>query len=226
MHVESKQVVSPGELLCEGDCLAGENTFRDKDRVYASHVGVVDFNEKRVSVIPLKSPYLPHSEDIVIGRIVDLLMSGWMVDIRAPYPAILPASEVTGQERGRPVSDLSSLLNVGDLVISKVLEFDRTRDPLITLKGPGLGRVTTGKIIELSSVKIPRLIGRQGSMVELLKKETNSHILVGQNGIVLVSSNSPEGERVAVAAINMIEREAHTQGLTDRIKAMLAKEMR
>jgi exosome complex component RRP4 len=226
MHVESKQLVSPGELLCEGDCLAGENTFREKDRVYASHIGVVDFNEKRVSVIPLKGPYLPHPEDIVIGRIVDLLMSGWMADIRAPYPAVLPASEATGQERGRPVSDLSSVLNVGDLVISKVLEFDRTRDPLITLKGPGLGRVTTGKIVELSPVKIPRLIGRQGSMVEMLKKETNSHILVGQNGIVLVSSDSPAGERTAIRAINMIEREAHTQGLTDRIKAMIAKEMR
>jgi exosome complex component RRP4 len=222
-QVQNKQLVSPGELLCEGDYLVGENTFRDVDKVYSSQVGVVDFSEKRVSVIRIKGPYLPRPDDLVIGRIIDILMSGWLVDIHAPYPALLPASEVSSQN-GRQVSDLSTILRVGDLVISNVLEFDRTRDPLITAKGPGLGRVSTGKTVEISSAKIPRLIGRNGSMVDLLKKETKSHILVGQNGIVLVSSESPEGERAAISAIKMIEREAHTQGLTDRVKALFQKE--
>ncbi len=224
MHVQDKQLVSPGELLCEGDCLAGRSTFREQGRLYSSHIGVVDFVEKRVSVIPLKVPYLPHPDDLVISRIIDVLMSGWLADIRAPYPALLPASEVTGQSAGDRISDLSTILNVGDLVISKVLEFDRTRDPLITAKGLGLGKVATGKLVELSPAKIPRLIGRNGSMVAMLKQATKSNILVGQNGVVLVSSDSPEGERVAVSAINMIEREAHTEGLTDRVKAMLEKE--
>jgi len=67
------------------------------------------------------------------------------------------------------------------------------------------------------------VVGRQGSMLELLRKETKSHILVGQNGIILVSSESPEGEQAAITAIRMIEREAHTRGLTDRIKIMLVK---
>ncbi len=209
--------------MCEGDCIVGENTFKEMDRVYSSQVGVVDFSEKRVSVIRIKGPYMPHPDDLVIGRIIDILMSGWLVDIHAPYPALLPASEVLSHT-GREASDLSAILSVGDLVISKVLEFDRTRDPLITTKGPGLGRVTTGKTVEISAAKIPRLIGRNGSMVDLLKQETKSHILVGQNGVVLVASESLEGERVAVSVIKMIEREAHTQGLTDRVKALLQKE--
>jgi len=48
-------------------------------------------------------------------------------------------------------------------------------------------------------------------------------ITVGQNGLVLVWGKSPDAERLAVEAIYMVEREAHTRGLTDRIKEMISK---
>lgn len=226
MFVEKKQLVAPGEILAEGKYLSGENTHREGERIYSSRVGVVEIVGDRLTVIPLEGRYIPHVGDVVIGRIVDIGMSGWFVDIEAPYPALLPASETFAHRGHRVRMDLTKVFSVGDLVVSEVLAFDRTRDPLITAKKPGLGKVTSGRIIELSPTKVPRLIGRKGSMISLLKKETGANIIVGQNGIILVSGKSPESENAAIEAIRMIEREAHTRGLTDRIQTVLQAKMK
>jgi exosome complex component RRP4 len=219
---EPKQVVAPGELLAEGDHLLGDNAFRIGTQIYSACIGILEVDGNRVFVVPLKGNYFPRSGDLVAGRVVDIGLSGWSVDIRAPYEAMLPASETPGP-RGPRRRDLSTSYDVGDIVLAEVLAFDRTRDPLLTVKGPGLGKVSTGRVVEISAAKIPRLIGRKGSMISMLKKETDCQITVGQNGVVLVWGKSPQSERVAVEAIYMVEREAHTRGLTDRIREMISK---
>ena len=219
---EPKQVVAPGELLAEGDHVLGDNSFRAGTRIFSACVGIFEVDGNRVTVVPLKGGYFPRVGDLVGGRIVDIGLSGWTVDIRGPYEAMLPASETPGP-RGPRRRDLSESFDVGDMVLCQVLAFDRTRDPLLTTKGPGLGKIGTGRVVEISAAKIPRLIGRKGSMISMLKQETNCQITVGQNGVVMVWGKSSENERVAVEAIYMVEREAHTRGLTDRIREMIAK---
>ena len=182
----------------------------------------MELDGNRVFVVPLKGGYIPRAGDLVAGRIVDIGLSGWTVDIRAPYEAMLPASETPGP-RGPRRRDLSESFEVGDVVLAEILAFDRTRDPLLTAKGPGLGKVATGRVVEISAAKVPRLIGRKGSMISMLKKETDCQITVGQNGVVLVWGKSPESEKLAVEAIYMVEREAHTRGLTDRIREMISR---
>jgi exosome complex component RRP4 len=70
------------------------------------------------------------------------------------------------------------------------------------------------------------MIGKKGSMITMLKKETGTDIVPGQNGVVLVTGGNPDQERTAVDAVYMIEREAHTAGLTDRVKAMIQERMK
>jgi len=122
--------------------------------------------------------------------------------------------------------DLGHLFGVGDLVLAQVIAFDRTRDPLLTTKGRGLGKVTSGRVARISPAKIPRIIGKQGSMITMLKNETLTDIVPGQNGVVLAIGKNPDQERIAVEALYMIEREAHTSGLTDRVRAMILEEMK
>jgi len=129
-----------------------------------------------------------------------------------------------GREGGR--RDLSEIYGVGDLVLAQVIAFDRTRDPLLTTKGRGLGKITSGRIARISASKIPRIIGKQGSMITMLKKETGTDIVPGQNGIVLATGRNPDQERVAVEALYMIEREAHTTGLTDQVKMFIQERMK
>lgn len=226
IYAERKSLVAPGELLAEGAYFAGENTYREGNRIFASRVGLADSVGNKIMVVPLKGCYIPRVEDFVIGRIVDTGMSGWSVDIDAPYPAMLPASEtMSGSRFPRERKDLSRIYNVGDLVMATVIAFDRTRDPLLSARDRGLGKVSSGRIVRITPAKIPRIIGKKGSMISMLKKETACEIIVGQNGVVLVSGGKPENERVAVEALYMIEREAHKHGLTDRVKEMIAKEL-
>ena len=220
--VEANQVVAPGELLADGDHILGENAYRIGTQIFSACVGLLEVDGNRVLVVPFKGGYLPHEGDLVVGRIIDIGLSGWSIDILAPYQSMLPASETPGS-RGARRRDLSEILEVGDMVLAQVLAFDRTRDPLLTIKGPGLGKISNGRVVQISAAKIPRLIGRKGSMISMLKRETGCQITVGQNGIALVWGKSPEAEELAVEAIYMVEREAHTRGLTDRIREMIAK---
>src|SRR3989442_11989281 len=98
---------------------------------------------------------------------------------------MLPASETPGP-RGPRRRDLSESFDVGDMALSQVLAFDRTRIPLLTVKGPGLCKISTGRVVEISAAKIPRLIGRKGSIISMLKRETGCQITGGQNGVVMV----------------------------------------
>ena len=121
---------------------------------------------------------------------------------------------------------MAHVYGVGDLVIAQVINFDRTRDPLLTTKGRGLGKVTSGRVARISPAKIPRIIGKKGSMITMLKKETGVDIIPGQNGVILAAGRGPDHETIAVEAVYMIEREAHTSGLTDRVKAMIQEKMK
>lgn len=220
---ENRQLVTPGDLLAEDDYIAGENTFKEDDKIYATRVGLVNFEDRRIYVVALKSFYLPKVEDLVIGKVVEVGLGGWILDIRAPYLAMLRASDVLDRPFKPQRNDLPSIFDVGDLVLSKIVSYDRTRDPLLTVREPGLGKITRGQVIEVTPTKIPRLIGRKGSMINMLKRETGCQITVGQNGLTLVSGKTPE-EELAIMAIRKIEQEAHTSGLTDRVAEMIRKE--
>lgn len=217
-------MVIPGELIAEGDYSAGDNTYREEDRVYASRIGLARYVGKRVDVVALKGCYVPSVGDLVIGKVIDVELNGWLVDINAPYNAYLSASDAFERPFNPRRDELTRMFNIGDLLLAKVLAFDRTRDPVLSIRGPKLGKITHGRVIKITPTKIPRLIGRKGSMINLLKKQTGSHIVVGQNGLILISSKKPEGEALAIQAIRTIETEAHTSGLTDRIGELIKRD--
>jgi exosome complex component RRP4 len=61
-------------------------------------------------------------------------------------------------------------------------------------------------------------------MIQLLKNMTNAQILVGQNGRIVIIASKLETENLVERAIRKIEAEAHTSGLTDRIREYLENE--
>ncbi len=223
---ENRQIVTPGDLIAEGEYLAGENAYRENDKVFAARVGLVEYDNKKINVVALKAFYIPRMGDLVIGTIVEVGFTGWTVDINAPYPAMLRASEVLSRPFKPQKDDLPQVLDVGDLIVAKIDSYDRTHDPQLAVGEPGLGKITRGQILRVTPTKIPRIIGRKGSMISMIKEQTGCHIILGLNGLVLVTGKSLEDERLAATAIRRIEEESHTSGLTDRITQMLKDKTR
>lgn len=218
---EERKLVFPGELLAEGDFSVGANVFREGGRLYAGRIGLAVQEDHMVSVIALRGVYEPKVGDVVLGKVIDLGGSSWFVDIGCPYTGVLNASDVYGRGFSPQTDDLSNALAIGDMVIAEVLQFDRTRGPFLTTRGPGLGKITRGRIEKVTPAKIPRLIGKKGSMISLLRGETGCDLTVGKNGWVLVAGKSAEDEELVGMAIRKIEREAHVPGLTDRMAEFL-----
>ncbi|MEM2911637.1 MAG: exosome complex RNA-binding protein Rrp4 [Candidatus Bathyarchaeia archaeon] len=221
---ERRQLVTPGDLLAEGDYIAGENTYKENDKIYAARTGLVEYEERKVSVVALRAFYIPKVGDTVIGTVVEVGFSGWTVDINSPYVAILKATDVLSRPFKPQKNDLTQVLDVGDLVVAKIVAYDRTHDPQLTVNEPGLGKITKGQIVKITPTKIPRVIGKKGSMISLIKQETGCHIILGHNGVILITGKSLEDEELAMMAIRKIDEESHTTGLTDRISQLIKKE--
>jgi exosome complex component RRP4 len=218
---EKKQLVTPGELLAEGDYLTGENTYLEQNKIYASRIGLVDTDNKKVNVVALRAFYVPKMGDIIIGSVVEVGFNGWTVDIKSPYTALLRASDVLSRPFKPQNDELSQVLNAGDLIVAKIASYDRAHDPQLTVGEPGLGKITRGQILHVTPTKIPRIIGRKGSMISMIKQETGCQIILGLNGVILVTGKTSEDEELAITAIKKIEEESHISGLTDRITQLL-----
>jgi len=221
---ENKQLVIPGDLLAEGEYFAGNNTYKEENKIYASRIGLAEVANKRVNIVALRAFYFPKPGDVVIGTVKEVGFSGWTINIKSPYTAILRASDVLSRSFKPQNDELSQVLSAGDLIVAKVASYDRFHDPQLTVGEPGLGKITKGQIMNVTPTKIPRVIGRQGSMISMIKNETGCQIILGLNGIILITGKTPINEELAMAAINKIEEESHTSGLTDRITKFLKEE--
>ena len=182
IYVKEKDLVVPGEILAEDDYYAGRGTFQENGKVCSNLLGLVSLRNKKISVIPLKSKYLPKKGDVVIGKIDDVRFSMWGVDINSPYPGILPASEVFGRDK----KDLSRVFDIGDVLFLRIVDVDEVKKVKLGLKGRGMGKFKGGIIVDIAPTKVPRLIGKKGSMINMIKDKTGCKIVVGQNGLVWV----------------------------------------
>ncbi|WP_407375689.1 exosome complex RNA-binding protein Rrp4 [Methanobrevibacter sp.] len=216
IYVENKDLVIPGQVLADDEYYSGRGTFKENGKVCSSLIGLVSLRNKKIRVIPLKSKYVPKKGDVVIGKINDVRFSMWDVDINSPYSGILPAFEVFGREK----KELNKVYDVGDVLFLRVVDVDEIKKAKLGLKGRGMGKFKGGIIVDIAPTKVPRLIGKKGSMINMIKDKTNCKIVVGQNGLVWVKGDE-DMEQLTKNIIHLIEAEAHTSGLTNKIKNKL-----
>ena len=221
MSNERKKHVIPGEIITSGPYRAEQNTIQIGNDILATMVGLSDIHDGSVRVIPLTGGYLPKDDDLVIGKVISHTSLSWTVDINSCYVGMLPASDVFGRDYSSSSDDMNSKLTTGELIAARIVNFDKTRDPLITISGRELGKIDSGELVKISSNKVPRLIGKRGSMIQMIESSTNSQVTIGQNGMLVVSSDDPNGLLKAIHAIELVEEQAHVANLTDQIKEML-----
>lgn len=218
---ENRDFVVPGtEIVKSMDYVPGRNCFREGESIVAKRLGLVSIDGRVASVIPLSGIYSPRAGDMVIGRISDIQPSGWIIDVNASFDAYMPLSNVnefidTKKQR------LDSYYAIGDIIYGKIAMVNG--DSIhVSMQDPRARKLHEGRIIKISSTKVPRLIGKGGSMINLIKQGTNSRIRVGQNGYVCIE----EGDvNLAIKAIQIIEEKSHSEGLTEQISGLLKVEV-
>lgn len=226
MHVEEREFVVPGQLLAEGDYILGDGVFQDNGSIRASQMGLADKRGDKIRVIPLEGRYTPKEGDKVIGIVVDDYYAGWMLDISAPYQGNLSVSSLVQRKVDLDKHSLDEFLEIGETVEAKITEVDELMNITLEVTDDERGKISGGRLIEINPSRIPRVIGRKGSMISILQEVGNCDLSVGQNGRIMVWGDSKKDTNRVIEAIFTIEKKAHTSGLTDRIREFLEKDQK
>ncbi|PBO84170.1 MAG: RNA-binding protein [Thaumarchaeota archaeon] len=221
--VDKRKYVIPGDVITTGPFRPEQNVMLVGEKIIATAVGISEIYDDSVKVIPLTGKYIPKIDDLVIAKVNSHTSLSWELDINSCYVGFLPAQDVFGRDFSAHADELASKLKTGDLVAARIANFDRTRDPLVTISDRDLGKIDSGILIAISPSKVPRLIGKRGSMIQMIEQATNAAVTIGQNGWVVVSCDTPEGLLKAKIAIEMVNEKAHVANLTDQVKEMLDK---
>ena len=223
MTEDKRDIVIPSQYIGEVSKLkAGRGTFIENGKIYAEKLGILSKNSDYINIIPLKGRYDPIEGDFIIGIVQEAMSSSWLVDINAPYPALLHVNEVPWDV---DFGETEKYLNHGDSIMAKVLEVNIEKKLQISLKDRNLYKIKGGYITYIEPVKVPRLIGKKGSMISLLKKYSNCRIFIGKNGRIWIDGKDENIEKI-IHAINIIENESISFGLTDKIKNLLKNNTR
>ena len=214
-----RKLVIPGETIVSGDdYLPGDFTRKEGDDIIATRYGLAETSGRVVKIIPVSGVFEPRRGNTIIGRVADINFSGWSIEIGGPYSAFLPLAECP---RFINRNNIEEFANVGDVVNAKIWSVKRGSVDL-TLKSRGLGVLEGGRIIRINPHKVPRVIGKEGSMINLIKDSTKTEINVGQNGFIWLKGEL-EGEKKAEDAINLIVQESASEGLTEKIEKFLGE---
>jgi len=195
----------------------GRGTYRVGGKVYASILGLLSPKPPFLQVIPLSGRYIPKPEDVVIGTVTDCQGTFWLLDIGAPRWAPL---HMTGTPWNVEIGETEKFLRVRDSVIVRVENLDPTGRIGVTMLGDGLGKLEGGTIVNVSPARIPRVVGRGGSMIETITRHTGAQVAVGQNGRVWING-TPEAILRASEALRLIEDQGQRRGLTERVESYL-----
>jgi len=216
-----REVVLPGDFLAEkAGRKVGFGAYFEGEKVFAKVLGIARISENEIIVIPLAGVYIPRIGDKVIGTISSVEVSGWMVDINSPYVAFLPLAEGVREFVDTSITDISTFFNAGDIIFCTISKSTRNKTIQVSMRDIGNRKLYGGVIIKVIPNKIPRIIGKEGSMISLIKQKTGAEIYTGRNGIVWVRG---ENSAKAIEAILTVEKESHIVGLTEKIEKLLSE---
>lgn len=219
--MKTREIVLPGDMLDEREGRKlGNGVYEENDKVFSKFLGVPRVNENELSVIPLSGTYLPRFGDRVIGVIEAVEVSGWFVDINSPYSAFLPLSEAVDEFVDLQRAELTRYFDVGDIVFCRLSKVTKSKTVQASMRDFESRKLRNGVLIKVTPTKIPRIIGKEGSMIMMIKNKTKCEIVTGQNGLVWIRG---EDKDKAIEAVLTVEKESHTVGLTEKIEKMLGE---
>ena len=215
-----RKVVIPGEVIVVGDdFLPGDGARRDGEKVVSSRFGLAEIVGRVVRVLALFGTFIPRRGNVIIGRITDVTFRGWVIDVDAAAAGFLALDECP---RFVNQDEMDRFLAIGDIVSAKIWNV-KSKGCDLTLDGKGLGKLEGGLIFRVIPSRVPRIIGREGSMVGLIKEKTGCQITIGQNGWIWIKGTNTDAEIRARRAIEFVAEKVLVEGLTEKMEAWFEK---
>ena len=216
-----KRHVLPGDFITTAPLRLHGNVVLDGKRVISTAIGLSDVSTDSVRVIPLTGVYLPKIDDLVIGIIQYISGNSWFADINSCYQGMLLGQDVFGRGSYPTTSEMKERLVKGDIIFARIANSDRQREPLISIADKNLGKIDSGELVKISPTKIPRLIGKHGSMIQTIEASTNATITVGQNGLIILKCNDSTGLKKAIKSLRAIGNTHDDSNIEGKIKNIL-----
>jgi exosome complex component RRP4 len=218
--VKKRKVVIPGEIIVSGeDYLPGEGARREGNDVIAARFGLAEEAGRMVKVIAITGAYIPRRNNIVLGRVIDITFHGWLVDIDSASSGFLPLEE---SPRFVNKNEMDQFLAIGDVIAAKIWSV-KAKGIDLSLRSKGLGKLEGGFMFRVIPNRVPRIIGREGSMINLIKEKTGCNITVGQNGWIWIKGESLDAEIRTRKAIEFIAEKVCVEGLTEKMEEWFEK---
>jgi exosome complex component RRP4 len=195
-------ILIPGDSLKKKDI----NSYERENNYYSKYILLV--NEDKTT--KLFGYYMPEVNDIVIGKVIDVLSNGWIIDINSPYVGKLSLKDIG--------VDPNDLYTYGDYVLCQIIRM--TKNKLIDLEIKKKEKLNDGLILKVDPVRIPRLIGKNSSMLNLIKENLKIDIIIGKNGRIYLNGNVNDILK-AVDVIRFIINNSYKKGLTEKVKEIL-----
>jgi exosome complex component RRP4 len=161
------------------------------------------YDNSNREVIPLEGSWEPRIGDTIVGVVSASKNKVYEVELSYFKRSILVPGKFDRYE-----------LQYGDIVEAVIKDIEGKKT--IILSEPKL--LGNGIVLKIKPSKVPRVIGKQSTMVKQIIEATKSQIVVGVNGLIWLSGGDTA---MAISAVPKIENEAHVSGLTERIKHML-----
>lgn len=196
------RLVVPGEVIADKP-VRMPYTYSDGEKTYATVISLLNEGNR---LIPLEGPYEALENDVVIGYVKDARFNGYDVEINSANGSYLSTRNTRSEFR------------LGDIISARISRVDEVNS--IDLSDGRL--LKDGYLKIISPVKVPRLIGKRNSMINMIVDATGTKVEIGRNGFVFVSNSA--NHILASKAIDMIESMAHTSGLTDKIANFLSEQ--
>ncbi|MEM5828156.1 MAG: exosome complex RNA-binding protein Rrp4 [Candidatus Aenigmatarchaeota archaeon] len=211
-----------GKLVLPGEEVEkNQFSYSYQDKHISKKLSLISKEENKIKAIPLSQTYYPNVGDEVIGIIKEVEASGWFVDINSINYAFLPIAEAVKEFIDVYRTDLSKILNTGDIIYAKVINVIKYKIIQLSIKENDFKKLDGGGIISVNPAKIARIVGKNKSMIKLIAEKTNCKIIAGKNGYIWIKSNKAENLIKAINAIKFVEKNSHFKGLTEMVSKYL-----
>jgi len=199
-----RKIVTPGDFLTDQRRKLGQNVYLKEGKVYSSVLGILSDAGDSISVIALNGVYSPVVGDIIVCVVSSESFNGYVLEFNSYTDTFLPKSL------------LSKELKIGTMLFARIKNINANG----SIELDNVNILPKGRLFVSSCVKVPRLIGKNDSMLNVLKQHTKSNILIGRNGWIWYDSKQPE---LLEKAFGMIITNSQKSNLTESIKQFLEK---